>query len=126
MTAQDATRRIRDAIRQRYVLLPYIYTLFRHANTTGVPVMRPLWFDFPEEPAAFAMDDEFMLGPGLLVRCLYCLSCCQTFHSMHCSVDMRARDASLVCSAPQGSFWPTMRTGVLLHVVCSPAGKSGC
>ena len=92
---QDATRRIRDAIRQRYVLLPYIYTLFRHANTSGVPVMRPLWFDFPEEPAAFAIDDEFMLGPGLLVRCLHCFSRCQTFHSMHCSVDMRARGAQL-------------------------------
>ena len=76
VTAQDATRRIRDAIRQRYVLLPYIYTLFRHANTTGVPVMRPLWFDFPEESAAFAIDDEFMLGPGLLVRYLRCFSCC--------------------------------------------------
>ena len=64
---QDATRRIGDAIRQRYILLPYIYTLFRHANTSGLPVIRPLWFDFPEEPAAFAVEDEFMLGPGLLV-----------------------------------------------------------
>ena len=64
---QEATRRIRDAIRQRYILLPYIYTLFRHANTSGTPVMRPLWFDFPEEAATFAVDDEFMLGPGLLV-----------------------------------------------------------
>jgi len=68
MIMQEATRRIRDAIRQRYVLLPYIYTLFRHANTTGQPVMRPLWFDFPEEAATFAEDNEFMLGPGLLVN----------------------------------------------------------
>ena len=68
MVMQEATRRIRDAIRQRYVLLPYIYTLFRHANTTGQPVMRPLWFDFPEEAATFAEDNEFMLGPGLLVN----------------------------------------------------------
>ena len=65
---QETTRRIRDAIRQRYVLLPYIYTLFRHANTSGLPVMRPLWFDFPEEAATFATEDELMLGPGLLVR----------------------------------------------------------
>ena len=65
--SQEATTRIRDAIRQRYILLPYIYTLFRHANTSGLPVMRPLWFDFPEERATFAVDDEFMLGPGLLV-----------------------------------------------------------
>ena len=29
--------------------------------------MRPLWFEFPEEAAHFATDDEFMLGPALLV-----------------------------------------------------------
>jgi alpha-glucosidase (family GH31 glycosyl hydrolase) len=77
LSLQEATRRIREAIRQRYVLLPYIYTLFRHANISGTPVMRPLWFDFPEEAAAFAVDDEFMLGPGLLVS-----PCC-----WHLSVD---------------------------------------
>ena len=64
---QEATTRIRNAIRARYVLLPYIYTLFRHANTTGLPVMRPLWFEFPEFPATYAVEDEFLLGPGLLV-----------------------------------------------------------
>ena len=48
MNMQDATRRIRDAIRQAlHVLLPYIYTLFRHANTSGVPVMRPALVRLP-------------------------------------------------------------------------------
>lgn len=65
---QDATRRIRDAIRARYVLLPYIYTLFRHANVTGLPIMRPLWYEFPEVEATHGMDDEFLLGPALLVN----------------------------------------------------------
>ena len=49
------------------MLLPYIYTLFRHANTTGLPVMRPLWYEFPEVEATHGVDDEFMLGPALLV-----------------------------------------------------------
>lgn len=51
------TTRIRDAIRARYALLPYIYTLFREANVTGLPLMRPLWFEFPSnkgEAHAFA------------------------------------------------------------------------
>ncbi|CAL8467821.1 g7359 [Coccomyxa elongata] len=64
---EDATRRIREAIRARYVLLPYIYTLFRHANTTGLPIMRPLWYEFPEVEATHGIDDEFLLGPALLV-----------------------------------------------------------
>ena len=67
MSVQETTVRIRDAIRARYALLPYMYTLFRHANMTGQPVMRPLWFEFPEVPLTYDMEDEFMLGPALLV-----------------------------------------------------------
>lgn len=65
---EDTTRRIREAIRGRYMLLPYIYTLFRHTNQTGVPIMRPLWYEFPNNAELFGVDDEFMLGPGILVK----------------------------------------------------------
>jgi alpha-glucosidase (family GH31 glycosyl hydrolase) len=30
--------------------------------------MRPLWFEFPEQPELFGVDDEFLLGPGMLVK----------------------------------------------------------
>lgn len=46
----EATARIRTAIRQRYALLPYIYTQFRAANVSGAPVLRPLWYEFPDQP----------------------------------------------------------------------------
>lgn len=65
---EDSTARIRSAIRERYALLPYIYTLFRHANLTNMPLMRPLWFEFPAEQELFAVQEEFLLGPGLLVK----------------------------------------------------------
>ena len=45
---------IRAAIRERYALLPYIYTLFRHANTSGAPVLRPLWHEFPDNKGELA------------------------------------------------------------------------
>lgn len=64
----EATNRIRDAIRERYALLPYMYTLFRQANVTGDPVMRPLWYEFPNNKDTFAVEEEFMLGPAILVR----------------------------------------------------------
>ena len=38
---EEATNRIRTAIRSRYALLPYLYTLFRHANIDGVPPFPP-------------------------------------------------------------------------------------
>eukprot|EP00250_Pteridium_aquilinum_P013173 c21179_g1_i1 orf=86-2851(+) len=62
------TSYIREAIRVRYALLPYFYTLFREASTTGVPVLRPLWMEFPEEEMTFAMDKDCMVGSGLLVH----------------------------------------------------------
>lgn len=65
---EPTTSHIRDAIRGRYALLPYLYTLFREANTTGQPIMRPLWFEFPDSKDTFAEEEEFMLGPGILVR----------------------------------------------------------
>jgi alpha-D-xyloside xylohydrolase len=37
------------------------------ASTKGTPPMRPLFFDFPDDAAAPAVDDQFMFGPDLLV-----------------------------------------------------------
>jgi mannosyl-oligosaccharide alpha-1,3-glucosidase len=54
------------ALRQRYALLPYLYTLFRAANETGEPVMRPLWYDFPDQAALNAEQEQFMFGPAIL------------------------------------------------------------
>lgn len=65
---EPTTGRIRDAIRTRYALLPYVYTLFRHANLTGVPIMRPLWYEFPDQPDLYGVQTEFLLGPSMLVR----------------------------------------------------------
>ncbi|WPT16627.1 Putative glucan 1,3-alpha-glucosidase [Picochlorum sp. SENEW3] len=64
---EDTTRRIRDAIRQRYRLLPYLYTQFAHANVSGTPILRPLWYEFPNEEGISHREHEFMMGPSLLV-----------------------------------------------------------
>ena len=62
---------MRDAIHVRYMLLPYFYTLFREANVSGVPVVRPLWMEFPSDEAAFSNDEAFMVGNSLLVQGIY-------------------------------------------------------
>ncbi|MBC7560468.1 MAG: alpha-glucosidase [Dermatophilaceae bacterium] len=57
----------RDAIRLRYRLMPYLYASFLRAAETGAPVQRPLVFDHQYDPTVRDLDDEFLLGPDLLV-----------------------------------------------------------
>ena len=61
---EDICRRY---ISLRYRLLPYFYNLFREATQDGTPIMRPLFWDFPDDPHGYAVDDQFLLGPSLLV-----------------------------------------------------------
>ncbi len=66
-----------EAIRRRYIetryrLLPYIYTLAEESARTGLPMVRPIFFEFPEvfTPPSNGfgnLDTEFLLGPSLLV-----------------------------------------------------------
>lgn len=65
------TALMREAIRVRYSLLPYYYTLFREAAVSGVPVMRPLWMEFPNDRSTFDNGEAFMVGASLLVQGIY-------------------------------------------------------
>lgn len=59
---------VRGALYQRYALLPLWYTLFFENERTGVPPLRPLWMEFPQDKAGFATDDEHLVGNALLVH----------------------------------------------------------
>ncbi len=45
---------------------PLILRLWREADATGIPVLRPLWLQFPGDRSAAVQDEEFMLGPDVL------------------------------------------------------------
>ena len=62
----------RHYIETRYQLLPYLYALADEASRTGLPLMRPIFLEFPEIyaptfPGFDNVDTEFMLGPELLI-----------------------------------------------------------
>jgi alpha-glucosidase len=57
----------RRAIELRYELLPHIYKVMREASLTGVPALRPLLLEFPDDPNTYGMEDQFMFGSDLLV-----------------------------------------------------------
>ena len=52
-------------IRER--LRPYIRDCMKAAADTGAPVMRPLFYDFPEDKKSWEVEDSYMFGPDLLV-----------------------------------------------------------
>lgn len=61
------TSYIRDAIRLRYRLVPYFYSLLFEASIKGSPIMRPLVYEFQDDPKVLEESFEFMLGSSLLV-----------------------------------------------------------
>ena len=61
----------REYIELRYRLLPYIYTLFWEAATSGAPILRPLLYHFPNDPKTYTLSDQVLLGSSLLAAPVY-------------------------------------------------------
>ncbi|KAJ1567579.1 hypothetical protein HK096_009396, partial [Nowakowskiella sp. JEL0078] len=65
---ESNTKIIRDIIKNRYKLMPYIYSLFVEAHLTGTPVMRSISLEYPNLEEFWEVDDQFLLGDALLVK----------------------------------------------------------
>lgn len=59
---------IRDALRRRYALLDFWYTLFYEHSIDGLPVTRPLFQEYPQEEDTYTIDNQYLLGDKLLVH----------------------------------------------------------
>jgi alpha-D-xyloside xylohydrolase len=63
----EAVDVLREYTRLKARLMPYLYAAALAAHRDGTPVMRPLAFDFPDDPACAHLDRQYMLGDNLLV-----------------------------------------------------------
>lgn len=94
------------AIRQRYHLLPYIYSLAGNVWRGDSTILRFLAFDFPEDARAKEVRDEYMFGPALLV--------CPVTEPMYYlagSVPVENAQKSRKVYLPAGTDWYDLRTG---------------
>jgi alpha-glucosidase len=57
----------RRAIELRYELLPYMYSVMREAADSGIPAMRPLMLEYPDDDRTYGIDDQFLFGSDLLI-----------------------------------------------------------
>ncbi|KUO16471.1 glycoside hydrolase family 31 protein [Streptomyces dysideae] len=91
---EEAYPILRDHLLLRERLRPYLHDLAETAHRTGAPPMRPLFFDFPDDETAWDVDDQYLLGPDLLVAPVT-------------ELGARARTVHL----PRGARWTDTATG---------------
>ena len=75
----DELPALREMLRLRYALLPYLYSEFMKAALENTSYFRPLAFDYPDDPDAREVEDQLLLGEGLMAAPIYV----QNAHGRH-------------------------------------------
>lgn len=61
----------RRTIELRYRLMPYLWAQAAASAAVGHPLLRPLFFEFPDDPGSWPIDDQFLCGSDILVAPLF-------------------------------------------------------
>lgn len=64
---EEAVDVLRHFTKLKCRLMPYLYEIAKQASQTGVPMLRAMFLEFPEDPGAACLDQQYMLGDVLLV-----------------------------------------------------------
>lgn len=64
---EEAYEIITKLMFMRERLKPYIMEQMKKAHEDGTPVMRPIFYDFPDDKTAYTIEDEYMFGPDMLI-----------------------------------------------------------
>src|ERR687898_573143 len=64
---EEFTEAFRQIVELRYRLMPYIYTQAAIASREGHPMVRALFFEYPEDPTSWLIEDQYLFGTDLLV-----------------------------------------------------------
>ncbi|WP_221392190.1 alpha-xylosidase [Dyadobacter sp. NIV53] len=64
---EDFQNYFRKAVELKYKLMPYIYAQSKIASEKGLPMLRALFIEFPNDPGSWLIDNQYMLGTDVLV-----------------------------------------------------------
>jgi alpha-D-xyloside xylohydrolase len=64
---EEAYEILAGILQLRERMKPYVLEQMAVASREGIPPMRPLWFDFPDDEETWAIEDQFLFGPSVLV-----------------------------------------------------------
>ncbi|WP_114781733.1 glycoside hydrolase family 31 protein [Botryobacter ruber] len=93
---------MRDAVKFRYALAPYIYKNSRVAYDTGISLCRPMYYDYPNEDKAYTHKTQYMFGDDMLAA------------PVTTPVAKESLLAERTVWLPQGDDWYEYTTGTLL------------
>jgi len=68
---EDFLNSFRLADEMRYKLMPYIYAQAKDCSERGLPMLRALFIEFPDDPGSWTIDDEYLFGSDMLVAPLF-------------------------------------------------------
>lgn len=94
---------MREAVRLRYDLSPYIYNAARQTYDTGISMCRPMYYDYAEDNEAYEWKEEFMFGDDILATTV-----CQP-------ADKITGLAKRGMWFPEGNDWYDVATGTMIH-----------
>jgi alpha-glucosidase (family GH31 glycosyl hydrolase) len=64
---EETLRTFRKYLQLRHSLVPYFYTLAEEAHASGTPMVRPLLYAYPRDQQSWGIEDEYLVGPEILV-----------------------------------------------------------
>jgi alpha-glucosidase len=127
----ETERIVRDAIRLRYRLMPYLYGEMYRASISGMPVIRPMVYAYPDDPETRTMCDQFMFGPSMLVAPVSQPGKTERLVYLPEGIwyDWRTNEKidggrTIIASAPPDSIPVYVRAGAVIPVV-EPAAHTG-
>ena len=63
----DNFPQMNEAVKLRYAIFPYLYTMARKSYDTGIGICRPLYYEYPETDEAYTNENEYFFGDDILV-----------------------------------------------------------
>ena len=89
---------VRDFMRLRHRMIPYLYTMCYESWSKGTPLIRPMYYEHPDDPAAYESENEYYFGSELIVG------------AITEKMDEKLRMSKVNCLIPEGR-WYDLFTG---------------
>ncbi|MBN2165191.1 MAG: alpha-xylosidase [Marinilabiliaceae bacterium] len=68
---EEFTDQFRKTVNLKYELMPYVYAQAKQCTEKGLPMVRALFIEFPNDPGSWLIDDEYLFGSDILVAPLF-------------------------------------------------------